>query len=151
MLTKGVIGDTEIGGPSPVNLFTGTLPDCHAVGGCNGMFWRVDYREPVSFRDVTDGQSNTLMLGEDVPDQNIRSACFYANGDHATCGVPLNYFPAHPTPDVYQNVVSFRSLHPGGAQFTFADGSTRFISDSINQILYRQLSTRAGSESVQLP
>ena len=43
---------------------------------------------------------------------------------------------------------AFRSLHPGGANFAFADGSVRFIKDSINMPTYRALGTRALGEVV---
>ena len=40
----------------------------------------------------------------------------------------------------------FRSLHPGGANFAMADGSVKFIKNSINYKAYRGLGTRAGGE-----
>ena len=40
----------------------------------------------------------------------------------------------------------FRSFHPGGAQFTMADGAVRFISESINMITFSALGTKAGNE-----
>ena len=36
----------------------------------------------------------------------------------------------------------FHSLHPGGANFAFADGSVKFIKSSIDSITYRALGTR---------
>jgi prepilin-type N-terminal cleavage/methylation domain-containing protein/prepilin-type processing-associated H-X9-DG protein len=42
----------------------------------------------------------------------------------------------------------FRSLHPGGANFAFADGSVRFIKTSIDLQTYRALGTRAGNEVI---
>ena len=43
----------------------------------------------------------------------------------------------------------FRSLHPGGGNFAMADGSVRFLKDSINPPTYRALATRAGGEVIE--
>jgi prepilin-type N-terminal cleavage/methylation domain-containing protein/prepilin-type processing-associated H-X9-DG protein len=43
---------------------------------------------------------------------------------------------------------SFRSLHPGGANFAMADGSVKFVKNSINLQTYRALGTRAGGEVI---
>jgi prepilin-type processing-associated H-X9-DG protein len=45
-------------------------------------------------------------------------------------------------------VVSARSRHPGGVHAALADGSVRFVNESIDLALWRALSTRAGGESV---
>jgi prepilin-type N-terminal cleavage/methylation domain-containing protein/prepilin-type processing-associated H-X9-DG protein len=41
---------------------------------------------------------------------------------------------------------AFRSLHPGGANFAFADGSVKFIKNSVNYETYKGLGTRAAGE-----
>lgn len=46
---------------------------------------------------------------------------------------------------------NFRSFHPGGAQFGFADGSVHFLTESIDMKIYRGLSTVQGRESVSIP
>ncbi len=45
-------------------------------------------------------------------------------------------------------IVSARSMHPGGAQVTLGDGSSRFISESIDLMIWRALGTRAGGEVI---
>jgi prepilin-type processing-associated H-X9-DG protein len=45
----------------------------------------------------------------------------------------------------------FRSMHPGGANFCFADGSVRFITTSISQHTYEAMSTYQGGETIDSP
>ena len=45
-------------------------------------------------------------------------------------------------------VNSFGSLHPDGATFAMADGSVRFIKQTIAQPTYHSLGTRAGGEVI---
>jgi prepilin-type processing-associated H-X9-DG protein len=146
---KGVIGDTRMGGASSVHQ--GTEPDCHNGVGCNGIFYRNNYQEPIRLAAITDGASSTFMVGEDLPAHNDHSAAYFANGDYASCHAPLNFMPKPPRPADWPNAISFRSLHPGGAHFCLADGSVHFVSQTISHSLYRQLSTKAGGENAQLP
>jgi prepilin-type N-terminal cleavage/methylation domain-containing protein/prepilin-type processing-associated H-X9-DG protein len=55
-----------------------------------------------------------------------------------------------PAPTGFNNQ-TFKSLHPGGAQFAFADASIRFLSDAIDFQLYRSLASRNGGEPVTAP
>ncbi|WZO99824.1 DUF1559 domain-containing protein [Isosphaeraceae bacterium EP7] len=43
---------------------------------------------------------------------------------------------------------AFRSNHPGGGNFAFADGSVKFIKSTINDLAYQGIGTRAGGEIV---
>jgi prepilin-type N-terminal cleavage/methylation domain-containing protein/prepilin-type processing-associated H-X9-DG protein len=45
-------------------------------------------------------------------------------------------------------LMTWGSGHPGGANFVFADGSSKFITESIAPDTLRAISTRAGSETV---
>jgi prepilin-type N-terminal cleavage/methylation domain-containing protein/prepilin-type processing-associated H-X9-DG protein len=161
---KGVIGDSVINskgvhiasppGDSPFPNF-GSHRDCHNTADCNGLLWRGTYLRPITLQKITDGTSKTLMVGESVVEQSYHSAALFADGDWASCGIPLNFFiiPADEKTvkeDNWQAARGFKSLHPGGAQFVMADGSVQFVNESINHDVYRGLSTRNGGESVTL-
>jgi prepilin-type processing-associated H-X9-DG protein len=45
-------------------------------------------------------------------------------------------------------VTNFRSVHPGGANFLFADGGVRWVKETIAMPTYRALSTIQGGEVV---
>ena len=56
-----------------------------------------------------------------------------------------------PTTGGYHVTSNFRSDHPGGCNFLMADGSVQFLNETIDLLLYQQLSTYAGGEIVVLP
>lgn len=126
--------------------------DCHPGTRCNGLFYRHTWLAPVTLRRVTDGTSKTLMLGEDLPEYDLHSTAFYSNGDWSTCNFPINHRNNEPADLIAFNewfeLQGFRSRHPGGAQFAYADGSVVFISESIGNELYRTSCTRDGGEVV---
>lgn len=146
---KGCLGDGKMGGSSSIH--PSPTPDCHSTNNCAGLFYRNNYQDGITIDSIKDGTTNTFMIGEDVPAHNYHSAAFYSNGDYASCHAPLNYMPNPPTPGSWWNVISFRSLHPGGANFALCDGSVRMINQDINYDLYRALSTKNRGEVVTVP
>lgn len=134
----------------PPSYDSGATRDCHNNLRCRGIFFRQSFQRPVKIASVTDGTSHTLMIGESLPDYDKHSAAFYANGDWCSCNLPLNNLlnvdPATLNLEFWWDQQSFRSMHPGGAQFALADGSVRFVSDGIDNQTYRVACTRNGEE-----
>jgi prepilin-type N-terminal cleavage/methylation domain-containing protein/prepilin-type processing-associated H-X9-DG protein len=137
---------------------TGHTGDCNGLDNGNGIFWRQDESRKLKLITITtaDGTSNTFMIGEDIPEKNTH--CGWPNSNYAngTCSIPLNNAmqagqPGYNAPWDWPNVYSFRSRHSGGANFALADGSVRFVSDSISITLYRALASWQGGEAVTVP
>ena len=96
---------------------------------------------PRRFRDITDGTSNTLAVGEratKVANFNYRAAVIFGHsgvnvnqptrGINEVCGfLGMGINSANNT----HSPNGFSSHHAGGAQFVLADGSVRFISENI--------------------
>ncbi len=102
-------------------------------------------------RDVTDGTSSTLMIGE--LSKNT-SNCFRAwtrgNGGSNAMGSAKNVvnginLVGYNGSNNF-NDVSFGSQHVGGTHFLMADGAVRFVSENIDTQLYRAVSSIDGEE-----
>jgi prepilin-type N-terminal cleavage/methylation domain-containing protein/prepilin-type processing-associated H-X9-DG protein len=146
-----------------------------AAGAIIGMFLNNVPRR-VEPKDVTDGLSHTLMIGEkyvrsdryeggefynsddrgwtDAWDGDIiRSSCFQPLGDSDGMGfdpVLGRYFGDRgpwPFGGGY-NCLHFGSAHPGGLNTAFADGSVHFIRFDIDVVIFNSLGTRNGGETV---
>ncbi len=148
---KGVIGHTNMGNGWPDSP-SGTV-DGHNTINNTGLFFRNSRPVRITLVGITDGTSNTLMVGEDVPSENNHSAAYYSNGDYCSTHAPINFFPAPPgsLAGNWPRVMGFRSRHTSGANFALADGSVRFLPQSIDRLMYQRMSTRAGGEVVNLP
>jgi len=155
------------GGKRTVN--TGGAPNFPGMAR-DGIFF-ID--SCVHLTDVTDGTSNTFLFGERYhrdPEFDVQYPIVFAGtipleewgrwGFVATPGaignvalstpVPINYQvpPGGDFTTVENRVCAFGSGHPGGANFAFADGSVRFVAESIPLPALQALSTRNGGEVV---
>jgi prepilin-type N-terminal cleavage/methylation domain-containing protein/prepilin-type processing-associated H-X9-DG protein len=96
----------------------------------------------ISFKDIPDGTSNTLLLGE--RDERCNSGSWIGTASPPDINHRRGYFqvgstrwgvnePAPPKEANFRGCdASFSSTHPGGANFAMADASVRFISEDIN-------------------
>jgi prepilin-type N-terminal cleavage/methylation domain-containing protein/prepilin-type processing-associated H-X9-DG protein len=147
-----------VGFSNYVGMF-GTPEITDNPGGGNGIFYR---NSKTRLLDITDGTSNTLMVGERSSDLALSTwtgavtgaevpprrpsllgpegagvLCLGHTGDAAEGHTPNN-----PT----NHVDDFSSRHIQGVNFLFADGSVRIINNSINPVVWEALGTRAGGE-----
>lgn len=113
--------------------------------GNDGLFLYVIQRKA---KQVEDGLSNTLMLGEvklaDTQESSNTWTYTLANADclRSTAN-PLNTQPGAGHVDLGRRNGAFGSQHPAGAVFAFADGHVDFLADDIEFRLYQDLSTIA--------
>lgn len=106
----------------------------------------------VSFRDIVDGTSTTLLSGErGIPrllNRGWTICAFGINGDGMTDNVLSTIQGLHPgAADGFHNG-HFWSYHAGATQFVFADGSVRALSYSIDDQVFQSLASRAGGEVI---
>jgi prepilin-type N-terminal cleavage/methylation domain-containing protein/prepilin-type processing-associated H-X9-DG protein len=142
-------------------------------GWLRGMFNRNGVGTSLSnagirIADVTDGTSNTLMIGETIIREHDHlywiSNWARPNGgnSHASTIVPINYKTDYlnqsdpcgqPERNNQNWAVSFgfKSQHPGGANFSFADGSVRFVAETIDHRTYQLLGCRHDGQAVEAP
>ncbi|MEW4564696.1 DUF1559 domain-containing protein [Bremerella sp. JC770] len=129
-------------GGSGDHINIGNTSACSDVGG---MFWG---NSNVSFRDVTDGSSNTLLLGERAWQISNPAGgkydCYAAQiyGVGGTSALSNNAKGVMANGDGGLNGVhyaaacrrGYSSNHPGGAQFVLVDGSVRFLPETTPDI-----------------
>lgn len=122
----------------------------------NGLLYTLDYRDCKKMSRITDGTSNTIVIGETVCNKNFATDGAGAPGNNwmnaastcATTAVPMNRFNGSTTGLPWDQRWSFGSAHVGGAHFLLADGGVRFISTNISLVTYRALSTLSGGEVI---
>jgi prepilin-type N-terminal cleavage/methylation domain-containing protein/prepilin-type processing-associated H-X9-DG protein len=95
------------------------------------------YDRVVSVRDIRDGTSTTLAISED---SGFRDGQWINAGNVFDQAFAINAAPA------FENDI--RSEHPGGANALFADGSARFLWETMAMETLAAICTREGGEIV---
>lgn len=127
----------------------------------NGLIVNLD-SGPVRMRDIIDGTSGTLMIGESAwnfPDylfasgpclNQVRYGFTYWSSPYPLATLFTTRGPFNPRrlDGDQTRLGNFRSDHMGGVQFTMGDGSVRFVNENIDHSLLDSLATRAGGETV---
>jgi prepilin-type N-terminal cleavage/methylation domain-containing protein/prepilin-type processing-associated H-X9-DG protein len=114
-----------------------------------GVFFR---NSNISIADITDGTSQTLMVGERA--HSLAPATWVGAVTNAeifpynSSNMVLGHTGESRGPSVPFDINNFSSRHSGGVNFLFADGHVHFLTSSVSQPVYQALSTRAGGEPV---
>jgi prepilin-type N-terminal cleavage/methylation domain-containing protein len=124
-------------------------------GGCKmkdgsfaGMFGR--WARQIKFKEVTDGLSKTVMVGETLPGHYIWNGAFVPNFPVSGMTIPINTMETDDGKHGGHSLIlwaitsGFKSEHPAGANLCMGDGSVQFVSDSIDHQVYANMGTRAG-------
>jgi prepilin-type N-terminal cleavage/methylation domain-containing protein len=148
---------SALSSPGYCNVYVNE-PGCDAASMTNypqasmnpGMFggqsrWRC------TFKDVTDGLSNTIMLGERRPDISTRAGIGGVENYGITTQFRINSSLLSSTESTSTNSMTAASSHRGGATFCLGDGAIVFLNDAIDFQVYNDLGNRRDGRNVDLP
>ncbi len=139
-------------GPAPQSVGSSTYAGCHHDSETpidadnNGLLF---LNSEVRYSEILDGSSQTILIGEIIASDESLG---WASGTRATLRNTSGFQDRSTWPNEVAvktgslDVGGFGSFHPGGALFTFADGSTQFLTENINPDLFRQFGNRADGE-----
>jgi prepilin-type N-terminal cleavage/methylation domain-containing protein/prepilin-type processing-associated H-X9-DG protein len=150
------MGSQAFGGcfGSVSNMF-GNGPAIHghdATGSqISGVFSHIAWGAPTA--TIKDGLSNTIAFGEIRPkcSWHARDGWMHINSlwfattcpiNNANCENEPGYNAGCAAPNDWGCDMGFKSRHPGGAQFTFCDGSVHYLNDTIDYTTYQKLGDR---------
>ncbi|MEW4570091.1 DUF1559 domain-containing protein [Tautonia sp. JC769] len=105
----------------------------YALGHYSGNARLLGGEVPRSLEDVTDGSSGTILAGE-------------VGTGFLPWGSPAQW--RDPALGINRSARGFGGPFPGGANFLFADGSVRFVKETVDDRVLETLSTPSGHEPI---
>jgi prepilin-type N-terminal cleavage/methylation domain-containing protein len=161
-------------GEQPINTSQGnggfgfnwsSLENSIGIQDANGVSY---YRSEVSIDEITDGASNTMMLGEkhlntrhytDGLDHGDNETIYSAWGSDnyrstdpdvdGGCG-PYQDTPSEDPDDFRHRYMAFGSPHSAGMHAVYCDGSVHVIAFEVDPLVFRGIGTRNGSEVLKM-
>lgn len=135
------------------------------AGVADGVLYR---NSRTRIADITDGTSQTMLVAEQTPYHSNSTwvgvvpggvTCPTAWFASAGCGPAASQVNAHagPSPDEVPPIIKppnqplantdeVWANHPDGANVLFGDGSVKFVSQMINQLVWSRMATRAAGD-----
>lgn len=138
--------------------------------GSDGVFFQ---NSRTRMSEITDGSSNTALLGESLPDQYVSGIDYQGNiqkvdhwyigsdelmshllspdnsGEFSEClgstACPINSIMVENAP-INDMELSYGSLHPAGVNMAFADGHILFVKAAVDLAAWSAIGSRDGSD-----
>jgi prepilin-type N-terminal cleavage/methylation domain-containing protein/prepilin-type processing-associated H-X9-DG protein len=125
----------------------GTLEIEDAPAAGDGAFY---FLSRTRFAEITDGLSNTALVGERGTRQGNSVWAGVVEGANEAM-VRVVGVADHAPNDPHHHFDDFASYHPGGVHFLFGDGSVQRLNNQIDVAIYQALCTRGGGETAISP
>jgi prepilin-type N-terminal cleavage/methylation domain-containing protein/prepilin-type processing-associated H-X9-DG protein len=146
---------------SLTNPCCNSTPGYHlGLDGYSAGFFATNPTTRFSFADVRDGLSNTIIVGETLPNESVHNGVYVHTSATVLMSTPINRFASvneialdgqhSPPGGDDSNVNGIKSRHPGGAQVGMADGSVRMLDELMDQRLFWAMGTRKLGTTVDL-
>jgi prepilin-type N-terminal cleavage/methylation domain-containing protein len=134
----------------PSRCFTQKI--CPDMDHCTGVMCRSLIG--IELRQISDGASNTILLGETLPAHSKYNCLFCENFNIASTSIRLNNMVSdilesgENDPNVsHAESGGYKSLHPEGVHLTYVDGSVHFVSEAVSEEIVRAYGSKAAAES----